>query len=224
MNCLDIIGPVMIGPSSSHTAGACRIGKVANALLSEPVSGAFIEFYGSFAKTYCGHGTDKAIVAGILGMDPDDMRLKDSFLHAREANVSIQITTAQNDDLHPNTASVTLYGRSGKSVSVQGASIGGGEILIERINGMEVSVSGQHTTLVVLHKDAPGVIAAVTRYVGQYQVNICNFRLSRESKGGEAVMTIELDGEIKPQLTEQIDVLPNVIHSILLHPLAKQLS
>lgn len=221
MNCFDIIGPVMIGPSSSHTAGACRIGKVAYSLLGGVAARAEIVFHGSFAKTYRGHGTDKAIVAGILGMDTDDERLRDSFVHAKAAGMGISISTDYFEDAHPNTALITLYGRNGQKVSVMGASIGGGEILIERINGMEVAISGQYATLIVLHRDAPGTIAAVTRYVSQYEINICNFRLSRESKGGVAVMTIELDGDITPELTTQLDVLPNVIHSILLHPLAK---
>lgn len=221
MNCFDIIGPVMIGPSSSHTAGACRIGKVANLLLGTAPVKAEIIFHGSFAKTYKGHGTDKAIVAGILGMDTDDERIRDSFEYARHAAIDIQIKTGTFEDAHPNTAKVTLFSADGRQVDVLGASIGGGEIVIRRINGMAVEVSGQHATLIVLHKDAPGTIAAVTQHLNQYFINICNFHLSRESKGGIAVMTIEFDGDLNPQLCEEVDTLPNVMHSILLHPLAK---
>lgn len=221
MNCFDIIGPVMIGPSSSHTAGACRIGKVAYSLLGGIAKRAEIVFHGSFAKTYRGHGTDKAIVAGILGMDTDDERIRDSFEHAKNAGMEIMINTGYFEDAHPNTARVALFDAEGKSVEVMGASVGGGEIMIERINGMEVAVSGQYATLIVLHKDAPGTIASVTQLLSQYKINICNFRLSRESKGGIAVMTIELDGDITAQLCSKIDLLPNVMHAILLQPLSK---
>ena len=176
MNCFDIIGPVMIGPSSSHTAGACRIGKVAYSLLDGKAVKAEIVFHGSFAKTYRGHGTDKAIVAGILGMDTDDVRIRDSFEYAKAANTEIIIQTGYFEDAHPNTARVTLTTDNGQTVEVMGASVGGGEIMIERINGMEVSISGQYATLIVLHKDAPGTIAAVTGYIGELGINICNFR------------------------------------------------
>ncbi len=221
MNCFDIIGPVMIGPSSSHTAGACRIGKVAYSLLDSKAIKTEIVFHGSFAKTYRGHGTDKAIVAGILGMDTDDVRIRDSFEHAKNAGVAIDIKTGYFEDAHPNTARVTLTGASGQQVEVMGASVGGGEILIERINGMEVSISGQYATLIVLHKDMPGTIAAVTTYVSERDINICNFRLARESKGGTAVMTIELEGEIKPDLAKGLVQIKHVRHAILLKPLAK---
>ncbi len=221
MNCFDIIGPVMIGPSSSHTAGACRIGKVAHSLLPQMPVRAEIVFHGSFAKTYRGHGTDKAIVAGILGMDTDDERIRDSFEHAENAGVEIIIHTGYFEDAHPNTARVSLTDKDGNRCEVMGASVGGGEIIVTRINGMEVAISGQHATLIVLHKDAPGTIAAVTNLIGSYALNICNFRLSRESKGGTAVMTIELDGAVDGKITEQIGSLPNILHGILLLPLAK---
>ncbi len=221
MNCFDIIGPVMIGPSSSHTAGACRIGKVAHSLLGEIPQTAEIVFHGSFAKTYRGHGTDKAIVAGILGMDTDDERIRDSFEYAKEAGVTIKINTGYFEDAHPNTARVALTGKNGQRCEVMGASVGGGEIIITRINGMEVSISGQYATLIVLHKDAPGTIAAVTNLIGKSELNICNFRLSRESKGGIAVMTLELEGAVDADITEQIATLPNILHGILLLPLAK---
>lgn len=198
-----------------------RIGKVAYSLLGGIPVRAEIVFHGSFAKTYRGHGTDKAIVAGILGMDTDDERIRDSLTYAKAHDVSISISTDYIEDAHPNTAFVTLYGKNGQTVSVTGASVGGGEIVIQRVNGMEVSISGQYSTLIVLHRDAPGTIAAVTRFVSEYDVNICNFHLSRESKGGTAVMTIELDGDFSADVCGKIDLLPNILHAILLRPLAK---
>ena len=155
MNVFDIIGPVMIGPSSSHTAGAARIGRIAYMLLGQPAKRAEILLHGSFAKTYKGHGTDKALIAGIMGMKPDDARLRSSFELAEQAGLSFEITTGHLEDAHPNTAQITLYGEDSQ-VSVQGASVGGGNILINRINGMAVEISGQFTTLIVLHRDAPG--------------------------------------------------------------------
>ena len=170
MNVFDIVGPVMIGPSSSHTAGAVRIGRVARALLGcEPVS-AQILLHGSFAKTYKGHGTDKALIAGIMGMATDDERIRFSPRLAEEAGLSVSILPTEIDGAHPNTALITLADATGRTVSVQGASVGGGNILVTRVNGMEVHISGQYNTLIVLHQDTPGTIAAVTELLAEGQV------------------------------------------------------
>ena len=215
MNAFDIIGPVMIGPSSSHTAGAVRIGRAARALLgTEPVR-AEIGLHGSFARTYKGHGTDKALIAGILGLAPDDERIRFSPALARQA-MAEHIKSSLNFGAHPNTALLTLWGAAAGPVSVQAASVGGGSILVSRVNGMEVQFSGQYTTLIVLHKDAPGTIAAVTELLAAAGVNICNFRLARRQKGGAAVMTIETDGSFGAELNRAIGRLPNVLSSTLL--------
>ena len=218
MNVFDIIGPVMIGPSSSHTAGAARIGRIAYMLLGQPAKRAEILLHGSFAKTYKGHGTDKALIAGIMGMKPDDARLRSSFELAEQAGLSFEITTGHLEDAHPNTAQITLYGEDSQ-VSVQGASVGGGNILINRINGMAVEISGQFTTLIVLHRDAPGTIAHVTELLGSNGINIANFRLAREQKGGTAVMTIEIDGDAGQELNRQVAALENVLGSTMLKPI-----
>lgn len=216
MNIFDIIGPVMIGPSSSHTAGAVRMGRAARALLgAEPVQ-AEIGLHGSFARTYKGHGTDKALIAGILGLAPDDERIRFSPALARQAGLAVQLREIELDGAHPNTALLTLWGAEGEPVSVQAASVGGGSILVSRVNGMEVLFSGQYTTLIVLHKDAPGTIAAVTELLAAAGVNICNFRLARRQKGGAAVMTIETDGSFGQELSGTIGRLPNVLSSTLL--------
>ena len=218
MNVFDIIGPVMIGPSSSHTAGAARIRRIAYMLLGQPAKRAEILLHGSFAKTYKGHGTDKALIAGIMGMKPDDARLRSSFELAEQAGLSFEITTGHLEDAHPNTAQITLYGEDSQ-VSVQGASVGGGNILINRINGMAVEISGQFTTLIVLHRDAPGTIAHVTELLGSNGINIANFRLAREQKGGTAVMTIEIDGDAGKELNRQVAALENVLGSTMLKPI-----
>ena len=216
MNVFDILGPVMIGPSSSHTAGAARIGLVTRALLGKPPVKAHIFLHGSFAKTYKGHGTDKAIVAGILGMKTDDERIRFSLDVAKKEGLEIRIETGELDGAHPNTAQITLTAADGEKVSHRGSSIGGGNILITRVNGMEVSLTGQNPALIVLHKDAPGTIAAVTELMAEYGVNICNFHLSRETQGGLAVMTIESDSHFSQELNERINRLENIYSSTML--------
>ena len=219
MNVFDILGPVMIGPSSSHTAGAARIGRITLALLGAPAVKADIFLHGSFAKTYKGHGTDKALIAGIMGMSTDDSRIRRAPELARDQGLAVTITTGDIDGAHPNTARVALTDADGNRVSLLGSSIGGGNILVTEVNGMEVSITGQHTTLIVLHRDAPGTIAAVTEVMAEAGVNICNFRLSRQQKGGDAVMTIEIDGSFGPELNQKIKVLPNVFSSTMLQPI-----
>lgn len=218
LNVFDIIGPVMIGPSSSHTAGAVRIGRVARALLgAEPVR-AEILLHGSFAKTYKGHGTDKALIAGIMGMATDDESIRFSPRLAAEAGLQVSIRPTEIDGAHPNTALITLEDKTGHTVSVQGASVGGGNILITKVNGMDVQITGQYNTLIVLHQDTPGTIAAVTELLAEGQVNICNFRLARQKKGGVAVMTIEMDGAFDPALNARIEALPHILNSTMLLP------
>ena len=186
MNVFDIIGPVMIGPSSSHTAGAVRLGRVAWKILGEDVVQADIQLAGSFAQTYRGHGTDKALIAGIMGMHSDDERIRRSLELARERGLAFSFREEDIPGAHPNTALISLVGEHGARAVVQGASVGGGNILITQINGMAVSFTGQYNTLLVLHHDQPGVIAAVTNFIASSDLNIGNFRLSRPRKGGEA--------------------------------------
>ena len=218
MNILDIIGPVMIGPSSSHTAGAARIGRVTLALLGAPAVRADILLHGSFAKTYRGHGTDKALIAGIMGMKTDDERIRFAPELAADSGLQVRISTGEIEGAHPNTARITLTDAAGHQASLQGSSIGGGNILITQVNGMEVQITGQYPTLIVLHRDAPGTIAAVTEVVAETGANICSFRLSREAKGGDAVMNIELDSLTNRSLKEQIQALPNIFSCTILEP------
>jgi L-serine dehydratase len=218
LNAFDILGPVMIGPSSSHTAGAARIGRIAWALLGSEAVKADILLYGSFAKTYKGHGTDKALLAGIMGMETDDIRIRNAPQIARERGIAVTIRTSDLETAHPNTARITLTDAEGSTVSILGSSIGGGNILVTEVNGMDVSITGQQTTMFVLHQDKPGLIAAVTEVLYSAGVNICNFRLSRRRRGGQAVMTIELEGSFNPELNEKIKRLPYVFSSTMLRP------
>ena len=218
MNVFDIIGPVMIGPSSSHTAGAARIGRIARQLLQDEPVAAQIVLYGSFAKTYKGHGTDKALIAGILGMEPDDARLRFSPRIAKEQGLDVSLSTRDLPEAHPNTAVLTLTGRRGGALTVRGSSIGGGNIVIDAINGMPVRISGQHPSLIVQHRDRPGVIAEVTDLLADRGVNICNFSLSLRQKGGVAVMTIEMDGGLDEALAARVRALPDVMLCVTLLP------
>jgi len=193
MNVFDIIGPVMIGPSSSHTAGAARIGYITRMLLGEPVRRADIRFHGSFAKTWQGHGTDRAVIGGLLGLRVDDERLRCSRSLAQEQGMACDISVIRLRDAHPNTMIIEAEGVSGKSISVQAASVGGGSVLVQYLNGMEVGFSGSKTTLVIQHRDVPGAIAKVSRLLAASKTNIATMRVFREEAGGRAVMALELD-------------------------------
>ena len=216
MNVFDIIGPIMTGPSSSHTAGAVRLGRVAWKLLEDRPVRAEIELTGSFAQTYRGHGTDKAIAAGIMGFDSDDERIRNSLDIARERGISVSFSEASIPGAHPNTARIKLTGSRGGTVVVQGASVGGGNILITGVNDMSVSFTGQYNTILVLHRDKPGAIAAVTHFMAGSGVNIGNFRLSREHRGGRALMTIEVDGKVSDNLIDSLRALAAVDQAILI--------
>jgi L-serine dehydratase len=216
MNVFDIIGPVMIGPSSSHTAGALRIGRAAWKILGEDVVKADIGLAGSFAQTYRGHGTDKAIIGGLLGMLPDDEGIRDSYRIAGERGMDYRIREVKIARAHPNTALLHLTGTSGKECVVQGASIGGGNILITSVNEMETAFTGNSDTLIVAHQDMPGLIAEVASLMSWHGINIGNFRLSRPHKGFQAVMTIEIDGVMGGEVAAQIQALPHVDNVVYL--------
>ncbi len=218
MNVFDIIGPVMIGPSSSHTAGAVRIGRIAGALLGERAVDAQVGLHGSFAKTYKGHGTDKALTAGIMGMSPDDGRIRNALQLAEQNGLNITFRKVHIDGAHPNTASIRLTGAGGNTVSVEGASIGGGNVRINKINGMEVDFSGQAPTFIILHQDTPGTVAAVTDFLARRNINIASLRLSRRQRGGLAVMTLEVDAPVSQALNREMQSLPHVISSTALDP------
>ena len=216
MDIFDIIGPIMIGPSSSHTAGAARIGKIARKILGLPPVLADIGLAGSFALTYKGHGTDKALIAGILGMNPDDERIRNSLDIAREQGLKFDFHTVKIPRAHPNTVVIHLASANGSECTVQGASVGGGNILINRLNGIDTAFTGQRDTLIIPHNDAPGTIAAVTALLADSGINIGNFRLNRPNKGYQAVMTIEIDGKFNVAMTAQLKALPNIINVVYL--------
>jgi len=210
MNVFDIIGPVMVGPSSSHTAGAARIGKIARLLLSKTPVRADITLSGSFSRTYRGHGTDLALAAGILGMEPDDERLSRSLSLAQENGLEIHFTCQDLPDAHPNTAEVELTAADGTQVTIQGASIGGGSVSITKLNGLAVQINADSPVLVVPHKDKPGVVGAVSNLLASDEANICSLYLAREQKFGNAVMTVGVDKLPAPHIIAQIRQLEAV--------------
>ncbi|MDP5276500.1 L-serine ammonia-lyase, iron-sulfur-dependent subunit beta [Chengkuizengella axinellae] len=206
----DIIGPVMIGPSSSHTAGAARIGKVARSLFGREPKWISISFYGSFAKTYKGHGTDVAIIGGILDFDTFDERIKSSLGIAHQSG--IQITFHEEDAVtdHPNTARVKIGDDQG-DLELVGVSIGGGKIEITELNGFELKLSGNHPAILIAHNDKFGAIAAVANLLAKHQINIGHMEVSRKEKGKLALMTIEVDQNIDDSVLNDISILPNIL-------------
>ena len=212
MDLFDIIGPVMIGPSSSHTAGAARIGRITRMLLGSEPKHAKIGLWGSFQKTYKGHGTDKALLGGLMGMDVDDLHLRESLELARVAGLTYSFDNANLRGAHPNTVVLDVTGEDGREISVQAASIGGGEILIQSIDGMEAAFSGHENTLVIPHHDTPGMIAGITGEIAASHVNIAAMRVFRQSMGGEALVALELDSPADQELLSRLRGLQGVYH------------
>ncbi|HRP07993.1 MAG TPA: L-serine ammonia-lyase, iron-sulfur-dependent subunit beta [Gemmatimonadales bacterium] len=190
---LDIIGPVMVGPSSSHTAGACRLGLIARALVGGTPDSAKVELHGSFARTGTGHGTDRAIAGGLLGYAPDDERLRESLAAAEEAGLAVTFqNTKLRGESHPNTTRITVS-RDGKTATLVGSSLGAGRIMVTSIDGFPVEVTGAYTTLVVVARDEPGTVATVATALAEEAVNLATIRVSRRQKGGDAIHVYELD-------------------------------
>ncbi len=210
MQLFDIIGPVMVGPSSSHTAGAVKIGYVAHKLLAEPMTEADIYLHGSFLATGKGHGTDKAIVAGLLGMQPDDTRIPDSLSIAEGLNIKINFAGITLKDANPNSVLLKLTGSSGRKLEIVGESLGGSIINIAAIDGLSANFSGDHPTLIVHNLDQPGHVAEVTSMLSHKSVNIASMQLYRENRGGNAVMILECDQEIPDKAIEWLKGLEGV--------------
>lgn len=212
MDLFDILGPVMVGPSSSHTAGAARIGLITRLLLGcEPVQ-ARIGLYGSFQKTHRGHGTDKALIGGLLGMAVDDERLRDSLRHASDAGLNYSFYNAEARGAHPNTVIMDVDGVDGRHICVQAASVGGGEIVVQSINGLEAGFNGHENTLVITQRDTKGMIAQISSVLSANSLNIATMRVFRRSVGGEAMVIIELDGEADQTLLDCLSKMNGIYH------------
>ncbi|MFJ7751978.1 L-serine ammonia-lyase, iron-sulfur-dependent subunit beta [Peribacillus muralis] len=205
----DIIGPVMIGPSSSHTAGAARIGRVARNLFDREPKWAHISFYGSFAKTYKGHGTDVAIIGGLLDFDTFDERIKESLEIARKKKMKITFREEEAVPEHPNTAKI-LVGDDDGELELVGISIGGGKIEIVELNGFKLRLSGHNPAILVVHDDRFGAIASVSNILAKHQINIGQMEVSRKEKGKMALMTIEVDQNLEDRVIDEIAALPDI--------------
>lgn len=211
INIFDMMGPVMVGPSSSHTAGAARIGNMGRTLLGEEVARADIGLYGSFAETGYGHGTDRALLAGLLGMKPDDLRIPNAYEEANRAGMAYSFRTVELRDAYPNTALLELTGKSGKKLTLQASSIGGGAIVVNKIDGIDVNFTGDFNTLIVRNQDESGSVAAITSILSQVHINVANMSVNRHRRGGDALMVIETDQHIKPRQVEFLSELPGIL-------------
>lgn len=192
----DIIGPVMIGPSSSHTAGAARIGKVVRQIFGEQPEKVDFYLYESFAKTYRGHGTDIALVGGLLDMNPDDERLSDSLKIAYEAGMDVAFIPKPEKADHPNSVKIVVK-KGERTMTCTGISIGGGAIQISEINGFKINLDMSTPTYITVHQDKPGIVAKVTSILSEHKINISTMTVTRESKGEKAIMIIEVDERIE---------------------------
>ena len=212
MDLFDILGPVMVGPSSSHTAGAARIGLITRMLLGSQPKEARIGLHGSFQKTYLGHGTDKALIGGLLGMAVDDIRLRESLKYAEDAGLNYCFYNAQLRGAHPNTVVLDVTDVDGNQLCVEAASVGGGEIVVKSINGLDAGFSGHENTLIVTHKDVKGMIAQISSVLTANSINIATMRVFRRSAGGEAMMVIEIDGHVDQPLIQWLKGMPGVFN------------
>jgi L-serine dehydratase len=219
----DILGPIMIGPSSSHTAGASRIGYIARQLLRDEPTKAIITLYNSFAKTHKGHGTDKAIIGGILGFAPDDERIRESHELARQRGLEWEFRfRGDYATYHSNTARIKLFGKNGGTVEVVGASLGGGRIVIQEIEGFRVDFTAQTHTLVVIADDIPGSIQHISGAIAEKGVNIANMFVSRNET--KANMVIELDQAIDTETLQKIESFSWVGFVRLVEPMTEHSS
>ena len=211
MNIFEILGPVMVGPSSSHTAGAVRIGYVCRKLMGEKIVTADIELYGSFLLTGKGHGTPQAIVAGLLGMTPDDARIPDSFEIAKAQGLKFTIGEAKLKEAHPNSVLLKLTGESGKELEVIGESLGGSIINIAQIDGLPANISGDYPTLIASNMDVPGMVAKVSKVLFEAKINIAQMHLYRASRGKNSVLIAECDQEIENKTLNDIRDLDGIM-------------
>lgn len=221
MGLLDVIGPVMVGPSSSHTAGACRLALLARHTLSAPPTAAHFALHGSFGKTGQGHGTDLALVAGTLGAAPDDPIIARAFDAAREAGLEVAFQVADLGDVHPNTVRIDLQVGE-ERIRVIGSSLGGGLVRVFDVDGFRIDFSGAHHTLLVRHVDTPGVIARVARVIADDDVNVATLVSARRKRGGDAMMSIEVDRALSEpafaylahlRYVTWLRLLPEVMHA-----------
>jgi len=219
LSIFDIIGPVMVGPSSSHTAGAVRIGNLAKEIIGEEFNHVKVYLHGSFKETYQGHGTDKAIIGGLLGLQTDNPMIKEAFTLARARNLSYEFLPIDLDNAHPNTIKLEISNVKGKIINIIASSIGGGSVIINEIDGIKVGVTGELATLLTIHQDKPGIIAKISRVLEDYKLNIAYMKVLREYKGSLATAVIELDEEIDEEILDKIREITEIEEIKLIGPI-----
>lgn len=213
MNIIDVIGPVMIGPSSSHTAGAVRLGLIARSILGAPIKKAEIFLHGSFAETYKGHGTDMALLAGLMYWLPDDERIPRAMEYAVKEGIEYKFhKTDLGAAIHPNTVMFMLYAVNGSYAEIVGSSIGGGQVLVTNIDGMEVEFTGKLPALITSHIDKPGVINTISGILADDNINIATMRLFRDNRGGLASLLIECDQDVPSSVVGLVQSLDSIVN------------
>lgn len=215
----DVLGPIMIGPSSSHTAGAARLGKIARTIVNKPIKDVTFLLHGSFKETYKGHGTDRALVAGILGMMPDDERLRDALLIAEKEGLEVHFLPADLGQVHPNTVKILMTDCDDINWEVLGSSIGGGLVEIYEINGNKVKITGEYPTIITCHDDIPGTVSKVSTLFYDNDINIAHMTLVRSQKGKDATITFEVDNNVSEELIAAIKAVEGVNRVILINSL-----
>jgi L-serine dehydratase len=216
----DILGPIMIGPSSSHTAGAARLGKIAKQIVgNDNFYKVIFYLHGSFGKTYEGHGTDKALVAGILGMEPSDENLRNSFEIAKSKNIEFKFIESDLGYEHPNTVKIVFKFEKDEDIYITGSSVGGGSILITDINGNKVEFSGDYPTMLIKYIDQKGIISRISSILSLNEINIATMKVIRESN--IATMVIETDSDINENIIEEIDRLDEILYIKGINPIKR---
>ncbi len=211
LSVFDAIGPNMIGPSSSHTAGAARIGFIAQKLIPGTVIKVSFILYGSFARTYKGHGTDKALLGGLLGYSTDDTRIRDSFKIAQMRGMDVSfVPNEEETDVYPNTVDIIMENKEGQQMTVRGESVGGGKVRIVRINSVDVDFTGEYSTVIVTQKDSPGMAAFITQCFSEKKLNIASLRMYRDQKGETGYTIIETDDRVPHEMEELLHEHENI--------------
>lgn len=201
----DVIGPVMVGPSSSHTSGAATIAWMARQIFSGTPEKVVFTLYGSFADTYKGHGTDRALIGGMLGYRSDDVRIRDAYMYARKNWMRVEFVPDKETHVsHPNTVDIFITGDGEPELLIRGESIGGGRVRIRKINEIEVDFTGEYSTMIISHQDVTGTVAYITKCLAEASVNVATLKLFREGKGMKAVTVVETDSAIPEELKEKI--------------------
>ena len=219
MGIFDVLGPIMIGPSSSHTAGAARLGKIAKTIVNKPIKEVTFLLHGSFKETYKGHGTDRALVAGILGMLPNDWRLRDSIALAEGEGISLKFLPCDLGQAHPNTVKFLIKDIEDVHWEIMGSSIGGGLVEINEINGNKVKITGQNPTIITSHDDIPGTVSKISTLLYNNGINIASMNLMRSQKGKDATMTVEIDHAASEDVIEEIASVKGVNRVIVINSL-----